>query len=91
MKDLVISRITLIWFVLLGATLLSWEMGHGMGFDSVAHASMAIILVSFVKVRFVMQEFMELREAPLYMRLLADGWILVITLVLIGLYLRTPA
>jgi len=89
MKELLVSRITLIWFVLLGATLLSWEMGHGVGFESVKHASLAIIVVSFVKVRFVMMEFMELREAPLFMRLLADGWIVAITLILVGLYLRT--
>ncbi|WP_176599253.1 cytochrome C oxidase subunit IV family protein [Sphingobium sp. 15-1] len=88
MKSLILSRVTLTWIVLLGATLLSWEMGHGMGFESIEHASMAIILVSFVKVRFVMHEFMELRHAPLFMRLLADGWIVVVTLLLLGLYLR---
>lgn len=90
MSSLLLSRTTLIWFFLLGATLLSWEMGHGIGFDEVKHASIAIIAVSFVKVRFVMQEFMELRHAPLFMRLLADGWVILITLVLIGLYLRLP-
>jgi len=47
-------------------------------------------VVSFVKVRFVMHEFMELRHAPLFMRLLADGWIIAITAILIGLYLRAP-
>lgn len=89
MKDLVISRITLIWLLLLGATLLSWEMGHGIGLEEVKHASIAIIVVSFVKVRFVMYEFMELREAPISMRLLTDGWILATTMVLIVLYLRS--
>lgn len=89
MKDLVISRITLIWLLLLGATLLSWEMGHGIGLDEVKHASIAIIIVSFVKVRFVMYEFMELREAPLFMRLLTDGWIIATTTVLIALYVRS--
>ncbi|MFA5632223.1 MAG: cytochrome C oxidase subunit IV family protein [Porticoccaceae bacterium] len=89
MKDLVISRTTLIWLLLLGATLLSWEMGHGIGLDEVKHASIAIIIVSFVKVRFVMYEFMELREAPLFMRLLTDGWIIATTGVLIMLYVRS--
>ncbi len=88
MKALLISRTTLIWFLLLGATLLSWEMGLGVGFDDVRYASVTIIVVSFIKVRLVMSEFMELREAPHFLRLLADGWIFVITLLLVWLYLN---
>ena len=86
MKALFVSRIGLAWAGLLIATLVSWELGHGIGIPSVRHASIAIILVSFVEVRFVVREFMELRHAPMALKLLADGWILVVCTVMIGLY-----
>lgn len=88
MRSLVLSRITLVWFALLAATLASWEMGHGIGIHSVTHASIAIIIVSFVKVGFVMMEFMELRHAPRLARLLALAWLVAISIVLIVLYMR---
>ena len=87
MKDLWRSRTTLIWGLLVVATLVSWQLGHGAGFDSAKAAGAAILVVTFVKVRFVMLEFMELREAPRWMRVLSQAWMLLITAILVGLFL----
>jgi uncharacterized membrane protein len=81
------TRVTLVWLLLVAATVLSWEMGHGAGFSNLRYASCAIIVVAFVKVRFVIQEFMEIRTAPRFMRAIADVWLLAITAVLVTLYL----
>ena len=59
MRELWLSRTTLIWGLLVVATLLSWQIGHGVGFDSAKAAGVAILFVTFVKVRFVMLEFIE--------------------------------
>lgn len=87
MNGLIRSRATLIWLLLVGATLLSWEMGHGVGIDDARLAGAAIIAVSFVKVRFVVFEFMEIRGAPRWMRVFGDIWITLITALLIGRFL----
>jgi len=88
MNDLVMSRNTVIFVLLVGATILSWELGHGLGFESVTAASVAVIAVSMIKARLVMQEFMEVRHAPISLRLVADGWLLSLSAALMFLYLR---
>jgi hypothetical protein len=88
MGSLIRSYITLVWFLLVAATALSWEMGYGVGFDNVRHASVAIIVVAFIKVRFVILDFMEIRNAPLFMRLIGEVWVFVVCSTLILLYLR---
>ena len=90
MKDLWLSRTTLIWGLLVVATLVSWQLGHGAGFDTAKSAGTAILIVTFVKVRFVMLEFMELRDAPRWMSLVSQAWMAVVAAVLVGLFLATP-
>ena len=77
------SRTTLIWGLLVVATALSWGAGHGIGISDARIAAVVILLVTFVKVRFVMFEFMELRDAPTWMRRAADGWVVVLAGLLI--------
>ncbi len=86
MAALLLTRTTLVWLLLVGATALSWAMGHGAGFADSRYAGVAIIVVALIKVRFVILEFMEIRTAPLFMRLTAEIWLLVIGTVLITLY-----
>lgn len=87
MKSLWLSRTTLIWTLLVVATLVSWELGHGVGFDSARAAGAAILVVTFVKVRFVVLDFMEIRTALWWMRAILEGWIVVCAAVLVFLFL----
>ena len=87
MAALLKTRITVVWILLVLATAASWEMGHGFPFEDVTQAAIAIIVLALVKVRFVIMEFMELRGAPLPMRLVAEGWVVGICALLIALYL----
>jgi hypothetical protein len=86
MKSLIFSRVTLVWFLLVAATAVSWEMGHGVGFDDIRHASMAIIVIAFIKVRYVILDFMEIRHAPIWMRAVGVTWVVVVCSVLLTLY-----
>jgi hypothetical protein len=86
MTDLLRSRITLVWVILVGATMLSWEMGHG-AFDDLRYARVAVIVVGFIKVRYVILDFMEIRHAPWFIRLVGESWVVVVCVVLIALYL----
>ena len=59
---------TAVWAVLVAATLASWALGT----DRVVHgytvASVAVLIIAFIKVRLVGLYFMELREAPTALR-----------------------
>jgi hypothetical protein len=67
-----------VWTLLVVATITSWSLGG---------ATVAVLVVAFVKVRLVGLYFMELRSAPVPLRLLFEGWVVVVCSILIGLYL----
>ncbi|MGQ0481841.1 MAG: cytochrome C oxidase subunit IV family protein [Pseudonocardia sp.] len=81
------NRISVVWGVLIAATLLSWWLGTGHGFDSVVTASVSILVVAFVKVRLVGLYFMELRDSPLPLRAIFEAYCLVACGVVIGMFL----
>jgi hypothetical protein len=70
---------------LVAATLVSWGFGHGWGLDPQA-AGIAVIIIAFVKIRYVILDFMELRTAPLGMRVAAEAWCIVVCSTLVLLY-----
>lgn len=87
MAALLRLRIHLVWLLLVLATGLSWQFGHGLGFGDRHHyATTAVLAIAFVKVRFVLLDFMELRTAPLPLRLVFEAWAVVACATLIGLY-----
>lgn len=91
MIHLIRNRVTLVWFILVAATAASWEFGHGVGLSDLRYASIAIIVIAFVKVRFVILDFMEIRHAPIPMRIVGEVWAVVVCTALIVLYLHgTP-
>ncbi len=70
---------------MVAATLVSWGFGHGRGLDPQA-AGIAVIIIAFVKIRYVILDFMELRTAPLGMRMAAEAWCIVVCSALVLLY-----
>ena len=86
MASILITRTTLVWLLLVGATIFSWEIGHGVAIHHLRFASITIIVIALIKVRCVIFEFMEIRSAPLFMRIVAQAWLLVIGTVLVTLY-----
>jgi len=80
----------LVWLVLVSATGLSWWLGadRGLGAGTApATVTGMILLVAFIKVRLVIRHFMEIRRAPLVLKLLCDAWILIVATTIMGLYL----
>jgi heme/copper-type cytochrome/quinol oxidase subunit 4 len=77
----------IVWVGLIIATLLSYWLGSDHGLSSAEARTLIIFVVAFVKVRFVGLYFMELRQAPVILRSLFEGWCLVVCLLLAGLYL----
>jgi len=88
MRQSLSSRLTLIWGLLVAATALSWAMGHGVGLHDRQTAGVAIIGVAMLKARYVLLDFMELRGAPPVSRFVAECWVGVLAVTMIGLFLR---
>jgi hypothetical protein len=81
------NRISLIWLVLIGATLTSLLLGADDLITAVKLASVLVIVIAFVKVRFVGLYFMELRNAPVPLRLVFEGYCLVVCVALVVMFL----
>jgi multisubunit Na+/H+ antiporter MnhE subunit len=71
---------TLICALLMLATAVSWWLGtdsFSTG-SSVAGITAALMVIAFVKVHFVIRYFMEVRLAPLALRLACGGWVVLV-------------
>ena len=86
--DLLRSSATLVWLFLVLATVASWALGTDHGFvDNTTAASAIVLVVAFVKVRFVGLYFMELKDAPLPLRALLEVWCVVVCCLVLGFFL----
>ena len=83
------NRISVVWGVLICATLLSWWLGAGHGMSSRLGASAAVLVVAMIKIRLVGLYFMELRHAPLPLRSIFESYCLLLTCATIGMLLFT--
>jgi hypothetical protein len=87
LSGLLRSRITLIWVVLILATLTSLLLGADDLVTAVKLASVLVIVIAFIKVRLVGLYFMELRDAPVPLRLIFEGYCLVVCVALVVMFL----
>lgn len=88
MQALLRDSVVPIWLLLMAATGLSWWLGTGQGSATEVHtwATVGLMIVAFVKVRFVGLHFMELRHAPWPLRLIFEAWVVLVCLVVLSLY-----
>lgn len=82
------ERVTIVWLVLMVATCVSTWMLSKDAF-SPAVAVVGIFLIAAMKVRFVMLDFMELRDAPVPVRVAFESWIVVVTVLILGFWFAT--
>ena len=80
---------TLVWAILVAATALSWALGTGYALPNHDHttSSVLILVVAFVKVRFVGLYFMELKDAPLPLRGVFEAYCLIVCGLIVGMFL----
>ena len=82
-------RLLLVASALSLATVASWLLGtsHGASADIAQTGTAAALAVGFVKVRYIGLEFMEIRTAHPALRWIFEGWVAVVGVALIILYL----
>lgn len=84
-RGLIKRPATVVWLVLVAATMISSWLGDGHGTRKVA--TVVVIVVAFLKVFLVGQYFMELRTAPRALGLAFGAWVVLIGGIVLGMYL----
>lgn len=84
------NAVTWVWLALMAATLLSWALGVRAPVGEQALATAAVMVIAFVKVRFVGLYFMELRHAPSWLRLAFEAWVVIACAAVLALYGFAP-
>ena len=79
------ARSTVVWIVLVVATMVSWAVGSD--HDTGSAIAVFVLGVAMFKVRFVGLDFMELRQAPPLLRGIFEVYCVVLWCVLAGMYL----
>jgi len=84
-KSLAFTLESAVWLLLMIATCLSWYLGS---VESTLGpwAAGGILVISFFKVRLVIQHFMEIKHAPLPLRLICEAWVLITLSAMLVLY-----
>ncbi|MCW2831517.1 MAG: hypothetical protein JWP31_2209 [Aeromicrobium sp.] len=79
------ARSSVVWLVLIAATIVSWAVGaeHETG----SGVGVVVLGVAAIKVRLVGLDFMELRHAPVVLRAMFETYCAVLWLALSGMYL----
>ncbi|MCV7150806.1 cytochrome C oxidase subunit IV family protein [Mycolicibacterium pyrenivorans] len=83
--NLLRTRATVTWLLLVAATVLSWAIGaeHGTG----SMVAVVVLAIAAIKVRYVGLDFMELRHAPIPLRAAFECYCVGMWALLSGLYL----
>lgn len=76
-------RLTVVWIVLLALTFGSFVVGIEQSADFAGAAAIAIIGIALFKVRLIGLHFMDVRIAPTALRLLFEGYVLVVFIALV--------
>ncbi|MFG1932392.1 cytochrome C oxidase subunit IV family protein [Mycobacterium sp. NPDC048908] len=84
------KRLAIVWLVLTAMTLVYVWLDHSADDDGMLRASTVVtvsaIVIALVKVRIIFREFMEVRHAPVLLRRLTDGWVVLMAACLLGSY-----
>jgi Prokaryotic Cytochrome C oxidase subunit IV len=84
------ERVTWVW---LGLVVLTCVTTWGLSKDlfSPVVAVVGIFLIAAVKVRYVILDFMELRNVPIPVRVIAEVWPIVVAVMILGFWFATAA
>lgn len=84
------NRLFIVWLVLTAITLLYFWIDHSANSNGALTASIAVtvsaICLALLKVRIIMRQFMEVRDAPPLLRRLTDAWIACMAVALLVTY-----
>jgi hypothetical protein len=84
------KRLLIVWAILASMTLVYVWLDHSVDQSGTLNASTVVtvsaIVIALIKVRIIFREFMEVRHAPVLLRRLTDGWVVLIGVCLLTSY-----
>jgi heme/copper-type cytochrome/quinol oxidase subunit 4 len=87
--SVLLERVTWVWVGLMALTgVTTWGLSTDL--FSPAVAVVGIFLIAALKVRYVMLDFMELRHAPVAVRIAFEAWPVAVVAVILSLWFSTP-
>lgn len=82
--------VTGVWLVLSALTVTSWWVGPvragGVPQPSVA-ITVIVLVLGLVKCRLIVRYFMEVRDAPAWLRIATDAWLVTLWVAVLAIYL----
>jgi hypothetical protein len=82
--EVINHAVTRVWLLLAGLTGVSWWLGAAL---DLRYATVTLLILAFFKVRLVIMYFMEVRAAPIALRLIFETWVVVVCAAVITIYL----
>jgi caa(3)-type oxidase subunit IV len=82
--------ITSVWVVLSVVTVISWWLGHRRGQGGLVASvpvTVALLTLGLIKSRLIIRYFMEVRTAPMWLRIATDSWLIIFWGAVLGIYL----
>lgn len=83
------ARTTAVWAGLSAITVLSWFLApahHAEPVTASTPITGAVLLLALIKSRLIIQEFMEVRTAPVWLKLATDGWLMALFGAIVVIY-----
>ena len=84
------NRLTVVWLVLAGLTVVSWALAPAHSTGAVGASvpiSIVVLTMALIKSRLIIREFMEVRTAPTWLRASTDAWLVVMFGAVLAIYL----
>jgi hypothetical protein len=89
--NLIRTSTTAIWFLLVVATCISWWFGESPNADQYRIVTtVSVMFIAFIKIRFVIMHFMEVRNAPVVLVVLCNLWVVLVFMAVTGFYVFEP-
>jgi len=86
-QSLLRDRFTIVWVLLVAATVVSFWVGTEHGISSDTDRALIVLIIAFVKVRYVGLYFMDLRAAPPVLRGMFEAYCVGVCLAMMAVYL----
>lgn len=86
-------RLTVAWIALCLLTAAAWWLGDANGHREITASTsvtLGVLVMALIKIRLMIQEFMEVRAGPTWLRLWTDLWLVTLFAGVATLYLTGP-
>ncbi|WP_396932263.1 cytochrome C oxidase subunit IV family protein [Mycolicibacterium sp.] len=88
MTALIRNPLTIVWALLTAVTVVSWLVSRDGGAAHQLNSAVTtvVLLIAAVKAQLVIWHFMEVRRAPLWLKAVTSGWVVVVIAAMLGMY-----